>query len=499
MLLLTTTCDTMPASAARAAHGPRKGFNPPYPSINHNLLILAPNADKGRTKGQVPFEGKEGSMAEQTPDSAPVKLPDRPNLTWLRKQAKTRLTELRRRTPDATLAEAQFEIAKQYGFSSWRALKEHLDSFTLESQIIETARRGHAERLARLLDAHPDKLNLKVPPYEASLLFPAAQSGNIDAVKLLLERGLDVNYREKGDNTYAMHWVAAQGNLEMVRTLADAGGDVIGEGDDHAGGVIGWASCWEGCNDDTHRGVVNFLISRGARHHIFSAVAMNVADEVRRIVSADPSALNQRQSRNENNRTPLHFAVAMSRPQMVDLLLELGADPLAVDGGGMPVAVYATDREIDLPVMRKIHEMTLGEMDSAARGRRPLNVGPMDLVAATALRDWDTASRLVANPQLIDKGGALHLLSKRGDTTAVEWLLAHGANPNRLWAHWDADVTPLHLAAAQGHADVVRALLNAGANSKIRDSKHDGDAFGWAEFFKKPEIVRLLRDRAAGE
>ena len=114
-------------------------------------------------------------------------------------------------------------------------MKEHLDSLTLEGQIIDSARKGHVERLARLLDEHPEKLHLKVPPYEASLLFPAAQSGNVDAVDLLLERGLDVNYREKGDNTYAMHWVAAQGNLEMVRKLADAGGDVIGEGDDHAG------------------------------------------------------------------------------------------------------------------------------------------------------------------------------------------------------------------------------------------------------------------------
>src|SRR6266852_1630793 len=30
---------------------------------------------------------------------------------------------------------------------------------------------------------------------------------------------------------------------------------------------------------------------------------------VRRIVAVDPSALNRRQSRNENHRTPLHFAV----------------------------------------------------------------------------------------------------------------------------------------------------------------------------------------------
>jgi ankyrin repeat protein len=440
-------------------------------------------------------------QAPPSPSSSPspsLELPDNPSLEWLRKQAKTRLAELRRVNPSTKLAEAQFQLAKQYGFTSWRALKAHLDSLSLDGQIIESARKGDAASLRRLLDDHPDKLHLKIPPYEWSLLFPAAQSGNIDTVNLLLERGLDVNYREKGDNTYAMHWVAAQGNLEMVRKLADAGGDVIGEGDDHAGGVIGWASCWEGCNDAAHHAVVDFLISRGARHHIFSAVATESADEVRRIVAADPSALNQRQSRNENNRTPLHFAVAMRLAGMVELLLELGADPLAVDGGGMPVAEYAADPEIDLPVMKRIHEMTLGEMDSATRGRRPLNVNALDLVAAVAIRDWNTASQIIAaNHQLTGKGGALHLLSKRGDATAVKWLLEHGANPNALWTYWDADVTPLHLAAAQGRAEVVRLLLDGGADPRIRDTKHDGDASGWAEFFKKPEIVQLLKDETA--
>lgn len=438
-------------------------------------------------------------MPEQAPQPATLTLPDTPNLEWLRSQAKTRLAELRQTMPQARLADAQFEVATRYGFSSWRALKAHLDSLTLDGRIIDAARAGDAARLAALLDEHPAKLNVKVPPYDASLLFPAAQGGNADAVRLLLARGLDVNAREKGDNTTAMHWVAAQGNLEMVRTLADAGGDVIGEGDDHAGGVIGWASCWEGGNDARHRAVVDFLISRGAHHHIFSAVALNLDDDVRRIVRADPAALNQRQSRNENNRTPLHFAVAMKLPQMVALLLALGADPLAVDGAGMPVAAYATDREIDLPVIRKIHEMTLGELDSAARGRRRINGGLMDLVAAAALHDWKTASLLAAaDGHWITKSGALHLLSKRGDAAAVKWLLDRGANPNGLWPHWDADVTALHLAAAHGHADVVRALLERGADPSIRDSKHHSDAIGWAEFFKNSAIVRLLHDRAAG-
>jgi ankyrin repeat protein len=434
-------------------------------------------------------------MSDQASESASGAraLPDHPNLDWLRKQAKRLLDELRTADPAAQLADAQFDLAKSYGFSSWRALKAHVDSLTIEGQLFDAARTADVAKLSALLDEHPDKLNAREKPYAWTLLHAAAQKGHVAVVELLLARGLDVNVREKGDNTYAMHWAAAAAHLDVVRRLAEAGGDVVGHGDDHDLEVIGWATCWDGCDDAAHHAIANFLISRGARHHIFSAIAMNLVDEVRRIVAADPTALNRRMSRNENNQTPLHFAVRMNRPEMVALLLDLGADPLAVDGAGQPVASYAKDTRVDRDVMKAIRAMTQAELTSADRGHRSARGGALDLVASLSLEDWDTAAELLRdNGELISTGGALHLLAKRGDASAVKWLLDRGADPNARWAHWDADVTPLHMAVWSGNVEVARLLLTAGADPRIRDSKHDGDAMSWAAHFGRSDIRRLL-------
>ena len=426
-------------------------------------------------------------MSEQTPGSAPgpSSLPESPNLEWLRKEAKRRLAEMRRSDAAAKLADAQFALARQYGFSSWRALKAHVDSLSVDGRLFEAARLGNLATLTELLDRFPEKLQARNEPYEHTLLHLAAFAGHLAAVNLLLARGLDVNAREKGDNTYAMHWAAAAGHLDVVRRLADAGGDVVGHGDDHGLEVIGWATCWNGSDDDAHRAIAEFLVGRGARHHIFSAIALRLDDEVRRIVANDASALTNPMSHNEGFQRPLHFAVRMNRPTMVALLLELGADPLAPDGSGYPAAAYAVSPEVDRSVMEMI------------RAR-----GTMDLFTALALGEWDAAGRLLEeDPRIMQPGGrsagVLHLMSKRGDTRAVRWLLEHGANPSARWSHWDAEVTPLHLAVLGNHPEVVRLLLKAGADPGIRDSMHDSDAMGWAEFFRRQEIVRILASHAA--
>ena len=436
-------------------------------------------------------------MSDETSGSAPARaLPDAPSLEWLRKQAKQRLTLLREGDASAKLADAQLAVAREYGFPSWRALKAHVDRLTLDGTLFDAAERGDADSLGRLLDAHPEKLRVTKPPYAWSLLHVAAHRGQAPVVELLLARGLDVNTRERGDNTYPIHWAAAAGHGYVVRQLIDAGADVVGAGDDHALEVIGWATCWEGCDDDAHRAIVDMLLRHGARHHVFSLIAMNRGDELRRLVAADPSALNRRMSRNENHATPLHFAVRMRRPDMIPLLLELGADPLAVDGDGFPPAAYAMSPDADRAMMERIRAMTAAELVSAERGQRTPRTRSLDLLAALALHDWDVADRLARDdPRLLEPaGGALHLAAKRGDAAVVRWLLEHGASPNGIWAHWDANVTPLHLAVLGGHADVIRILRDAGADPAIEDSKHHSSAIGWAEFFGRPDLVKILQD-----
>ena len=326
-------------------------------------------------------------------------------------------------------------------------------------------------------------MNEGSPEFEQ--FFEAARTGDTSTLRILLDRGFDVNARESGDNTYAMHWAAAAGHIDAVKLLAHAGGDVIGHGDDHQLEVIGWATSWEGCDDDAHRAIADFLISRGARHHIFSAIAMELDDEVRRIVEADPAVLQSRMSRNENHQTPLQFAVRMKRTAMVRLLLDLGADPLSLDGWGHNVAIYASSKEFDRPVMEAI------------AARAPQNgAESLEFLAALSLGEWEQAAAMArARPDLLSSG-ALHHMAKRGDEAAVRWLLEHGADPNSRWSHFDAEVTPLHMVCFSGDAGSARLLLDAGADPSIRDGMHDSDALGWAEHFGWIELHSLFSERA---
>jgi ankyrin repeat protein/catechol 2,3-dioxygenase-like lactoylglutathione lyase family enzyme len=201
---------------------------------------------------------------------------------------------------------------------------------------------AHDPTLARVTRTHPETTF-----GGWTGLHEAAARGHLAVVRLLLEHGASPDAREAGDNTTPLHWAAAHGHLDVVRALLDAGSDVHGKGDVHEMDVIGWATGGDKPPEVPRRDLVALLLERGAEHHIFSAMAMGDLDLMRSVVKADPHALERRMSRFEHGQTPLHVAVNRRRLDMLDLLIELGADLEARDDRGqtaLAVALLRGDR-----------------------------------------------------------------------------------------------------------------------------------------------------------
>jgi uncharacterized glyoxalase superfamily protein PhnB len=257
-------------------------------------------------------------------------LPPRPDIEWLRKAAKQRLAALRAEDPAARLHQAQLALARAYGFASWRALKAHVDGLSLNGQILAVTLRGRARELEALLAAHPARRNLTGGSWNRPLLHLAAEAGHLACVELLLRLGVEVDQRDRADNATALHWAAAGGHLAVVDRLLAAGADPDGAGDEHELGAIGWATCFR----QTHAAVAERLLAAGAAPTFPAAIALGRDDLVRSLAAADPTLVMRPMSRFDRRRTPLHLAVIKNRPEMVRLLLGLGADPRAVDGRG---------------------------------------------------------------------------------------------------------------------------------------------------------------------
>ena len=77
---------------------------------------------------------------------------------------------------------------------------------------------------------------------------------------------------------------------------------------------------------------------------------------------------------------------------------------------------------------------------------------------------------------------------RRAGRAVVLACIASGFDVDRVN---DRGATALHEAAISGYADIVRALLEAGADHGVKDPHHHSTAMGWAQFgadfVKNPE------------
>lgn len=84
---------------------------------------------------------------------------------------------------------------------------------------------------------------------------------------------------------------------------------------------------------------------------------------------------------------------------------------------------------------------------------------------------------------------------KLGDITKVQELIAAGVNLN----HQDEyGYTALIWAASYSKPDMVKLLLNSGADDQITDiDKHN--ALYWANYYGHPEVIELLNKSLDGK
>jgi ankyrin repeat protein len=237
--------------------------------------------------------------------------------------------------------------------------------------------RGHVDRNPELVNAIDPADDFQ----EVSLLCHAICGGNIDVVKLLLERGAQVTRHSGKLLTPAV----VMNRVDLVKRLIEHGADAR-------------RSEYLGRLDDAERPVADLLVASGMKvpgwmlpHACRPDVSSNEVHRVK--VLLDYGA--RLDSRNRHGLTALHHAVRGGKVPLIRLLLDRGADAYVRDWEGLTPLLHLakTRSKADpIPVMELLVE-------------RGADVNARDQKGRTLV---------------------MHFV-KQGKAGAVKWLKAHGA------------------------------------------------------------------------
>ena len=361
-------------------------------------------------------------------------LPQKPNLGYLKKQAK----ELLRSYGQGKLADAQHTLANEYGFATWAKLKSHVESLGLSSaEALKVAVcASDAARVRELLHRHPElraHIDDPLPNYSFGqhALFAAVQRSDRATIDALLSAGADIGKRTE--------W---------------------------------WAGGF-GVLDDCDPSLVEFLTRRGAIIDAHSAARLGMLETLGDLLAADPNAVH---ARGGDGQTPLHFA---STVEVANLLLEKGADIDARD-----VDHESTPAQYMLRVDQKRHY----PHDRQDVARFLVSRGcKTDILMAAALGDADLVRRhLDADPASIRMSVLEKWFPKqdpRAGGTIYIWTLG-------------AYRTPHTVARDFGHEEVFELLMQRTPNDlKLALACELGDETVFHEFLlTHPEAARNLSE-----
>lgn len=118
----------------------------------------------------------------------------------------------------------------------------------------------------------------------------------------------------------------------------------------------------------------------------------------------------------------------------------------------------------------------------------------IEMPVAAGLGRGDDSRRLIASANADDRHRAFALAAQFGHTAIVKLLLDSGEDPNRYNpVGFHSHSTPLHQAAAAGHWEVVRLLVERGARLDAKDTMWQATPAGWARHAGRTDIEEYLR------
>ncbi len=225
---------------------------------------------------------------------------------------------------------------------------------------------------------------------------------------------------------------------------------------------------FEGGNYFRNPTLLDFVAENPIRRGTLPA---NIVQVAKMILDAgakeDRSALNETLGLVCSGRVPRECQVQVP---LIDLLCRRGADPNSAMQAALPHGEFEA-------------------VDALIR-----NGARIDLLVAAGLGRVEDFRRLLAAANPDTRHRALALASQLGQTEIVGLLLDAGEDPNRYNpVGFHGHSTPLHQAAAGGHGQVVRLLVERGARLDAKDTLWQGTPAGWARHEGKTEIEEYLR------
>ncbi|MGE0363848.1 MAG: ankyrin repeat domain-containing protein [Vicinamibacterales bacterium] len=291
-----------------------------------------------------------------------------------------------------------------------------------------------------------------------SAVADAAMAKDAATVRQLLRTGADANAAQ-GDGMTALHWAAMNGDAALTEMLLVAGANP------RATTRLGGFTPLHLATQNGRAAVVAPLVKGGAPVNartstgttpLMLAAASGNADVVRQLAEAGAD-LNLVDG--AHGQSALMFAAGLGRTEAVKMLVARGAD------------LKLTSAVVDLSnvvVPEETLQDSLRDQQRAEQNRNAQNEGAPARPAAPAASGVPGVTRPFKYNELIGKHGglsALHFASRQGAADVVRALVDGGADVNQVSA--GDHTTPMLIAAINGHYDLVGYFLDQGADPNV--------------------------------